>query len=453
MPNKREKITIIGGGITGLAAAYIAMKNDWDVTVLEASAQPGGLLRTFDLDGTNLECFYHHFFTHDLELLWLLKELELDSKVTFTKTTMGVYKNGRAYDFNGASDLFKFKPFNIVDILRFGLTSAYLGRFADWEKYETVSAISWLTKYSGKNVTDTLWRPLLEAKFGSQANSVPVSWFIGRLSQRMRSRSKTSEQLGYIEGSLKTFVETLVNKLKQGGVNIVLNAEVSQLNIVNNELVGIQTKTDTYTGGKFLVTVSNRRLAGLLRNYPDIASQLAEIKYLGAVCVILETTRQFSDYYWLNIADKGSPFVGVIEHTNFISAANYHGKHVVYLTQYFNQGDLFAKASDEKIQELMLAGFKQIYKDFSDNDLIKTYVFKTLEAAPVCDLNFSKKVPAVKSSVDNMYIVNMAHIYPDERSMNNSIRTAATACKVMGMAINFIPEGTSLSGKIGVDVC
>jgi len=37
--------------------------------------------------------------------------------------------------------------------------------------------------------------------------------------------------------------------------------------------------------------------------------------------------------------------------------------------------------------------------------------------------------------------------------MNNSIRTAATACKVMGMAINFIPEGTSLSGKIGVDVC
>jgi len=43
----KRKITIIGGGITGLAAAYLAVKDGWKVIVLEGSAQLGGLMSTF----------------------------------------------------------------------------------------------------------------------------------------------------------------------------------------------------------------------------------------------------------------------------------------------------------------------------------------------------------------------------------------------------------------------
>jgi hypothetical protein len=43
----------------------------------------------------------------------------------------------------------------------------------------------------------------------------------------------------------------------------------------------------------------------------------------------------------------------------------------------------------------------------------------------------------------------MAHVYPDERSANNSIRIAAEACKVMGISAEIIPQNASLSGKIG----
>jgi hypothetical protein len=48
-----------------------------------------------------------------------------------------------------------------------------------------------------------------------------------------------------------------------------------------------------------------------------------------------------------------------------------------------------------------------------------------------------------------MWLANMVHIYPDERSVNNAIRVSAEACRVMGMKTSFIPEGRSLSGKIG----
>ena len=75
----KQKLTIIGGGITGLSAAYIAAKAGWDVTVLEGSSQVGGLIRTFHIGGNRLEHYYHHHFTNDSELLWLLSELQISN--------------------------------------------------------------------------------------------------------------------------------------------------------------------------------------------------------------------------------------------------------------------------------------------------------------------------------------------------------------------------------------
>ena len=42
-----SSLLIIGGGVTGLTAAYLASKAGRRVTVLEGAAQPGGLLATF----------------------------------------------------------------------------------------------------------------------------------------------------------------------------------------------------------------------------------------------------------------------------------------------------------------------------------------------------------------------------------------------------------------------
>ena len=44
-------------------------------------------------------------------------------------------------------------------------------------------------------------------------------------------------------------------------------------------------------------------------------------------------------------------------------------------------------------------------------------------------------------------MANMMHIYPDERSVNNSIRLAAESCTVMGVDTSFVPHGSSMSAK------
>ncbi len=448
----QKKITIIGGGITGLSAAYLAVKDGWDVTVLEGSAQLGGLMSTFHIGGSRLEHYYHHSFRNDAELLWLLRELSLKDKMDFKKTTMGIFRNNKIYDFNGLKDLLRFSPLGIMDKIRFLISSVYLGKLTRWEKWEDVSALEWFYKYTGRNVADSIWKPLLEIKFGSYANKVPTAWMVGRLKQRMNSRKGAEEQLGYLKGSLQVLTDTLDKRLKDLGVKIVLNARLEKLLIKNNKLHGVETTNGTYNDGIFLATIATTHLTPLLRdNASEYAEELSQIKYSSAICTILEMDRPFSNIYWLNIADPGFPFGGIIEHTNFISPDKYNGSHILYLSRYFAHNDDIASASKKEIINQMIVPLNKINPQFKESWIKNIYFFRGDTAATVCGLNFSGNVPNCKTPIENMYVVNMSHIYPDERSCNNAIRTAARACKKIGIDSSMVPFGTSLSGQIGMD--
>ncbi|MBI4697857.1 MAG: NAD(P)/FAD-dependent oxidoreductase [Nitrospirae bacterium] len=448
----KQKLTIIGGGITGLAVAYLAAKDGWDVTVLEGSEQIGGLMRTFQIAGNRLEHYYHHFFTNDAELVWLLRELDIADKLEFRKTTIGIFRNNSIYDFNTPMDLLKFKPMKMMDKIRFILSSIYLGKLADWKKWENVSALDWFYKYAGRSATDSVWKPLLEIKFGPYANKVPTAWMVGRLKQRMNSRQGTKEHLGYIKGSLQTLIDSLSKSLSAMGVKIILNARVERLLIKQNTLYGAETAKGVFNGGFFLATLPATHLVPLLRdNASDYAKELSRIEYSGAVCTILEMDRPFSNIYWLNVADPGFPFGGVIEHTNFISPDEYNGSHIIYLSRYFAQTDHIASASKKDILDQMIPSLKRINPQFKESWVKNNYVFRTNTAATVCGLNFSDAVPGCKTPISNLYIVNMSHIYPDERSCNNAIRIAAQACKKMGIDSSMVPFRSSLSGQIGMD--
>jgi protoporphyrinogen oxidase len=133
-----------------------------------------------------------------------------------------------------------------------------------------------------------------------------------------------------------------------------------------------------------------------------------------------------------------------------VPAQEYGGRYLVYLSRYFAGTDELARMNPEAIQGVMLRGLKKIYPDFSEADVWKVHVFSSRTAAVVCDLDFSKKVPACQAPIKHMYLATMAHIYPDERSCNNSVRVAAEACRVMGLATGHVPQCASLSAKINM---
>lgn len=444
------ELTIVGGGITGLASAYIAAKAGKKVRVIEGSKTFGGLLNTFEIGGSRLEFYYHHFFTHDAEINWLIKELGIEDKLFFKKTSMGVFRKGRIYNFNGPLDLFKFSPINFIDKFKFGLSSLYMGKVADWRKFEDVSAYEWLYKNAGKTSTESLWKPMLDIKFGPYAKDVPLAWMVGRMKQRFSSRKGGDEQLGYLKGSLQVLLDALIAKLKELGVELISEAKVTSLTIEEGKLLGLETTKGSFPINKALFTIPTLYLKELTKPHAaQLTKKLNEIEYFGAVCTILEMKKPLSEIYWLNVADEGFPFGGVIEQTNFIPKEKYNGKHIAYLSRYFAHSEDIASMSKEEIKEIMVSPLNNIYPNFKQGDLLDVHVFKTMTAATVCDLNFSQKIPDCKTEIEGLYLASMPHIYPDERSTNNSIRLAAEANSVMGIESSFVPKGQSMSGQIG----
>jgi protoporphyrinogen oxidase len=443
-------LVIIGGGITGLSAAYMAAKKGQKVLVIEGGKNFGGLLNTFEIGGNKLEQFYHHFFTHDIELNWLIKDLGIQDKLFFKKTSMGVFKNGKIYNFNSLFDLVKFQPINFLDKIRFGFTSLFLGKIAKWERYEHISALNWFKKWAGRSTTLSLWEPMLKIKFGPFAPNVPLSWMIGRLKQRMSSRKNGDERLGYIDGSSQVLLDVLLEKLKEMDVVMINETKIDKINFNDNQVLSIMSSGQNYEGKKYLFTIPGIYLCKLVREkLPEFAFNLEKIEYFGAICVVLETNKPLSNIYWLNIADENFPFGGIIEHTNFIDKVNYNGSYIAYLSRYFAINDKIAIMTDEEVKELMIKNLIRIYPDFEMRYLKNIFVFRTNTAATVCNLDFSKNVPNCQTEIGNMFIANMSHVYPDERSINNSIKVAMEALKLIGIKIDLSNKTNSLSGKIG----
>ena len=146
-----KKILIVGGGFTGLTAAYkLSQEPDFSVTLVEGSDHLGGLAAGFPLLGTTLEKAYHHIFLTDADILKLVEELDLTGKLIWCESSVGIYRDGSVYPFMSPLDLLRFKPCSLPGRLRFGLIALYLQKKKNWRGFVTQTANEWLARACGR---------------------------------------------------------------------------------------------------------------------------------------------------------------------------------------------------------------------------------------------------------------------------------------------------------------
>ncbi|KKQ99315.1 MAG: Amine oxidase, partial [Microgenomates group bacterium GW2011_GWC1_39_12] len=121
-------IAIIGGGITGLTAAYGLTKRGAKVTLFEKDTTLGGLASGFLNPSWSwpLEKTYHHFFTSDQAIIALAKELGMEKDLMILHPTTSVYWNNNQYPFDTPANILKFPGLPFIDRLRTGMTAAIM---------------------------------------------------------------------------------------------------------------------------------------------------------------------------------------------------------------------------------------------------------------------------------------------------------------------------------------
>ena len=97
---------------------------------------------------------------------------------------------------------------------------------------------------------------------------------------------------------------------------------------------------------------------------------------------MLELSQSLSAKYWLNVADRSLPFVGVIEHTNLIDKSLYGGRHIVYLTNYPDpKSELYQKSGEELLEDF-IPHLKKINPDFDRSWILNYHHTKWTRPSP-----------------------------------------------------------------------
>jgi protoporphyrinogen oxidase len=426
----KGNVAIIGGGIGGATCALRLAQQGRRVVLLEASPMLGGLVTSFQVAGTPLECFYHHIFPNEADIIGLIDELGLGPKLTWLPSSTGIYTGGKVWPFTTPKDLLTFAPLAFKDRLHAGIGALRLTRVRDWESLDELPAQQWLRNYCGEAAAELVWRPLLAQKFGPAAPNVPATWMWGRLQQRNGARGKEADQnsgekLGYLRGGFAQMFDQLHKRLVELGVDVRTSSPVKTIELTESSppaVRGVTTSDGTFIDADEVVFAGTiPRLPGLL---PEALQdkRWTDARGLGAQCVILELRRRLQDQYWVNVCDEGLPFGGIIEHTNFVPPEDYDGRRIVYLSRYFTAEESVATSDpDEEGRrwvDLLLARFPQ----FDPADVLDVHSFRTPYAAPLVHLGYKAAIPPIKSDIAGLWVATTAQIYPQDRGMNEGVR-------------------------------
>jgi len=415
------KIGIVGAGPGGLTAAYELLKRGHTVTVFEREKTAGGQMSGFPLGGTILERYYHHLFTSDRFAADQMKELGIGDKLKFLPSTVGFYSEGKIWPFVTPMDLLRFKPLSFLNRLRLGFSVVYLQRVRNWRRFERVTAKEWIIKYMGQQSYDKQWGPLMTSKFGDVTDQVAMAWLWSKFVTRGTSREGGGEKLGYVEGGFQVWADALAAAVKKRGGELRLGAPIEKIAIQGGKVAGIQAGGKLH---KFDAVVAAVPTPAFLRLVPDLpepyASSVRACRYQGAICLVLQMTESLSPVYWLNVADPGYPFVGVIEHTRLAPREWYGGAHVVYFSKYLSAKDPFFAASDDAVYKAYLPHIKRMFPRFDEKTVVKRWCFRDAGAQPVMGLRYSENYPSIETPVGGLYMVNTAQIYPEDRGTNYS---------------------------------
>ena len=430
----KPSVAVIGGGITGLTAAYTLLKAGADVTVYEARDTLGGLSSTHDFGPFRWDRFYHCILQSDSELIQLIDALNLSSRLRWRKTSVGFYSRDALHNMTSPADLLRFPCLSLTAKLRFGLGILYAARMCKGKGLDSMPLKDWTVRVFGETLYREIWDPLLRCKLGEMRNQASAAFLWSTVRRLYSTRDKSldkKEQLGHVEGGYRVLLDRLINEIQERGGKIRLGVALDRIQPTCHG-VGLTGPDSFHEYDAALMTIPAPSILQLVPALdPEYSSRLSMPKYLGIVCLVLVLRRQLSPFYLTNVTQE-APFTGVVEMTNLIDPqVETNGHSLVYLPKYTSPSDPLFQAGDTEVWERFSAVLFRMYPTLHGSDIVSRQVFRDRYVQPVPTLNYAENAPPVETGIPHLFVANTAQIVNDTLNNNAMIRIANNACDVV----------------------
>ncbi len=475
-----QNIAIIGSGFLGLTLALRLSEAGNSVTVFESASEIGGLASAWQIGDVTWDKHYHVTLLSDSFTRKIVEEIGLGDEFNWVETKTGFYTDGKLVSMSNALEFLKFPPLGLISKFRLGATIFYASKVKNWKRLEKISVEDWLSKFSGRKTFEKIWKPLLKAKLGEAYKETSAA-FIWATIQRMyaaRNSGVKKEMFGYVRGGYARVLEKFGEHLREKGVEVRLNSNVSEI-VKNDEKFeikigekpgrrgaakavqrqvsvngnGLKMKREramaavasAFSGlqisnfklenekrktknenlfDKVILTCPSNIAARICTELPEgEKAKLENIKYQGIVCASVLTKKSLSNFYVTNITDE-TPFTGIIEMSALVDKSHFGGNALVYLPKYVAPNDELFEKTDAEIEEKFLSALEKMYPHFERKDVVEFKISRVRNVFPIPTLTYSENLPATATSVENLFIVNSAHIVNGTLNVNETIQLA-----------------------------
>lgn len=307
-----KRIAVIGGGISGLAAAYVLEKErrkgaDIELAVFESSSHFGGVIQSERVDGCLIEAGPDSFLTEKPWAIDLCRELGLGDQLIGSndaerKTYIVV--NGRLVAI----------PDGMMFMVPTRLTSAFFSPLFSWSTklrilrewfYRSSSESSDITvaefvrRHYGREMVERLADPLLAGVYGGSADNMSVKSVLPRflemeashgslgkavLARRKAPASSSTPLFTSLRDGMQQLPDALLKRLTAAS----LRCE-TQVQAVKPEsrkwLVVYDGRTEEFDG--VILSLPANAVATILGGVPELSSELHGIQYSSSAIVVL----------------------------------------------------------------------------------------------------------------------------------------------------------------------
>ena len=451
------RIAVVGAGVCGLTAAHRLARGGHAVDVYERWPGLGGQAATMDIgDGHRLERYYHHLFTSDTHIAALFAELGMPDAIEWRPSSVAFFARGALHPFVTPLDLLRFKPLPPLARVRMGAAALALQRFAgDREPYERITARAWIERRMGRQAWAEVWGPLLRGKFGERADDIAMVWLWSKLRLRrsVKGEDVRQERLGYPRDSWEPLFAVLAHSIEDAGGRVLTDRPAARVARAGSGFLVHAGAPGSFRAGhdprrfaapgagepydRVLATVPNDVFEQVLD--PALAAEVGEpylarargIEYFAALCLLLETDRPFSPYYWTNVADRALPFVGVIEHTNFVEPERYGGRRFLYVANYLPHGHELLDLDADALLAHYETGLRAINPAFSRAWVKRAWRFAEPAAQPIVTVGYADRIPPLRTPAAGLVLANTTQVYPEDRGTNYAVRLGEQAAAAL----------------------
>ncbi len=229
-----NRVLVIGGGISGLSAAYDLTRAGVDCTILEKQARVGGVIETRVSEGCTLECGPDSFLSAKPAALALIKEVGLEGDVIGSndhQRTTYIWKRGKLVAL--PEGVMMIVPSRVMPMVKTSLlgwgTKIRMGLeyFRKPGESRDRSVAEFVVDHFGQETLDYLAEPLLSGVYGGDPAQLSVGSVLPRFLEMekkygslvrgvLASRSKSGGGGGSLFRTLKGGLGTLVDRLSAG---------------------------------------------------------------------------------------------------------------------------------------------------------------------------------------------------------------------------------------------